>query len=53
VAYFAATISDFGILKGWYDAYFVQHFGFFALVIGCWWVLAGQYELSLRGVSPQ
>jgi signal transduction histidine kinase len=51
VAYFAATIFDFGILTGRYDAYFVQHFGFFALVIGCWWVLAGQYELSLHDLE--
>jgi signal transduction histidine kinase len=47
-AYFAATISDFGILTDLYDTYFLQHFGFFALVIGCWWVLAERYELSLR-----
>jgi len=51
VAYFVATMSDFGILNGWYDAYFVQHFGFFALAVGCWWVLAGQYELSLHDLE--
>ncbi|MGH7271206.1 MAG: histidine kinase dimerization/phospho-acceptor domain-containing protein, partial [Polyangiaceae bacterium] len=45
--YFASTISDFGVLTNLYDAYFVQHFGFFALVTGCWWVLAGRYEASL------
>jgi signal transduction histidine kinase len=46
--YFAATISDFGILSNLYDAYFGQHFGFFALVAGCWWVLADRYEVSVR-----
>jgi signal transduction histidine kinase len=50
-AYFAATIWDFGILTDFYDAYFVQHLGFFVLVIGCWWVLAGRYEISLRGLQ--
>jgi signal transduction histidine kinase len=47
VAYFAATLSDFAVFNGYYDGYYVQHLGFAALVIGCWSVLAGRYELSL------
>ena len=47
VAYFAATISDFAVVTRYYDAHYVQHLGFAALVIGCWSVLAGRFELSL------
>jgi signal transduction histidine kinase len=47
VVYFAATISDFAVVTGYYDGYYVQHLGFAALVIGCWSVLARRYELSL------
>jgi signal transduction histidine kinase len=47
VVYFAATVSDFAVFSGYYDAYYVQHLGFAALVIGCWSVVAGRYELSL------
>lgn len=46
-AYFFATTSDFGILIGAYDAHFIQHFGYFALVLGCWRVLASRFEQSL------
>jgi signal transduction histidine kinase len=51
VAYFAATISDFGVVVGLYDAYYVQHLGFAVLVVGFWSVLAGRYELSLLELS--
>ncbi|MDB4946510.1 MAG: hypothetical protein JWP97_6044 [Labilithrix sp.] len=44
VCYFAATIADFGILTGLRDGHFVQHFGFFALLVGCWRVLAARFE---------
>ena len=44
VVYFAATISDFGILVGARDGHFVQHFGFVALLVGCWRVLATRFE---------
>jgi signal transduction histidine kinase len=47
VAYFAATILDFGILTDLRDGYFIQHFGFFALVLGSWRVLARRFERSL------
>ena len=47
VAYFAATISDFAVVTGLYDAYYIQHLGFAVLVLGFWSVLAGRYELSL------
>lgn len=47
VAYFVATVLDFGILTGLHDFYFLQHFGFFALVTGFWRVLAGSYERSV------
>jgi signal transduction histidine kinase len=47
VAYFAATISDFAVVTRHYDAPYVQHLGFAALVIGCWSVLAGRFELSV------
>ena len=48
VVYFVATILDFGILIGAHSGYFLQHFGFFALVVGCWWVLARRFEHSLK-----
>jgi signal transduction histidine kinase len=51
VIYFAATLSDFGVVTGLYDWYYVQHLGFAALVIGFWSVLAGRYELSLLELS--
>ncbi len=51
VAYFAATISDFGSVTGFYDTYYVQHLGFLALVVGCYSVLARRYELSLLELS--
>ncbi len=47
LAYFAATISDFGTVTSRYDMYYVQHFGFLVLVAGCYSVLARRYELSL------
>ena len=51
VAYFAATISDFAVTTRRYDFYYLQHFGFLALVAGFWSVLARRYELSLRELS--
>ena len=45
--YFVATMSDFGICVGFYDAPFMQHFGFFALVIGCWRVISNRFEETL------
>jgi signal transduction histidine kinase len=51
LAYFAANISDFAVVTRRYDAYFIQHLGFAVLVIGCWLVLAGRYELSLLELS--
>jgi signal transduction histidine kinase len=50
-AYFAATISDFLVVGGAYDFYYVQHVGFAALVGGCYAVLARRYELSLVELS--
>jgi len=47
VVYFAATISDFGILVGARDGHFVQHFGFVALLVGCSRVLAARFEQLL------
>ena len=47
IVYFAATISDFGICVGLFDAPFTQHFGFFALVIGCWRVISNRFEETL------
>jgi signal transduction histidine kinase len=44
VVYFAATILDFGILTHLRDGYFIQHLGFFALLFGCWRVLAARFE---------
>lgn len=46
--YFIATILDFGILVGTRDALFVQHFGFLALVVGCWRVLSNRFEDTLN-----
>jgi signal transduction histidine kinase len=48
VVYFACTVLDFGILVDLRDGYFVQHFGFFALVVVSWRVLAGRFERSLQ-----
>jgi signal transduction histidine kinase len=48
VIYFVATIVDFGILTKLRDGYFVQHFGFFALVVSAWRVLAGRFERSVQ-----
>ena len=47
IIYFVATMSDFGICVGLYDAPFMQHFGFFALVIGCWRVISNRFEETL------
>jgi signal transduction histidine kinase len=44
IVYFIATILDFGILTGMRDGQFIQHFGFFALLVGCWRVLAATFE---------
>ncbi|MDB4939457.1 MAG: hypothetical protein JWP87_6429 [Labilithrix sp.] len=44
LAYFIATILDFGILTGVRDGHFIQHLGFFALLVGCWRVLAARFE---------
>jgi signal transduction histidine kinase len=49
--YFAATISDFAVVTGFYDAYYVQHLGFAVLVLGVWSVLARRYEVSLLELS--
>jgi signal transduction histidine kinase len=51
VAYFAATISDFAVVTGAFDTYYVQHLGFAMLVAGCYVVLARRYELSLVELS--
>ena len=51
VAYFAATISDFVVVTGGFDMYYVQHLGFAALVAGFYVVLARRYELSLAELS--
>ncbi|MDB4994668.1 MAG: hypothetical protein JWM74_2100 [Myxococcaceae bacterium] len=47
IVYFTATISDFGICVGLFDAPFTQHLGFFALVIGCWRVISNRFEEAL------
>lgn len=47
VIYFVATVLDFGILVRVRDAHFIQHGGFFALVFGCWLVLARRFEILL------
>ncbi len=47
VFYFIATILDFGIFVELRDGYFLQHFGFFALVVGSWRVLGRRFERSL------
>jgi signal transduction histidine kinase len=44
VVYFVATILDFGILMRVRDGHFIQHLGFFALLFGCWRVLAARFE---------
>lgn len=44
ILYFAATVSDFGIIFGFRDGLFMQHFGFFALVAGSWLVLANRFR---------
>ena len=44
VVYFVATNLDFGILMNVRDGYFIQHFGFFALLVGSWRVLASRFE---------
>jgi signal transduction histidine kinase len=41
--YFVATVLDFGIVEGFRDGIFIQHFGFFTLVIGCWRVLSTRF----------
>jgi signal transduction histidine kinase len=48
IVYFTATILDFGILTKLRDGYFVQHFGFFAVVGSAWRVLAGRFERSVQ-----
>jgi len=45
--YFAATILDFGIFVEFRDGYFLQHFGFFALLVASWRVLGRRFERSL------
>ncbi|MBX3226258.1 MAG: HAMP domain-containing histidine kinase [Labilithrix sp.] len=47
IVYFSATISDFGICVGIVDLPFTQHFGFFALVIGCWRVISNRFEEAI------
>jgi signal transduction histidine kinase len=47
VVYFVCTVLDFGILVDLRDGHFVQHFGFFALVVSAWRVLARRFERSL------
>ena len=44
IVYFVATIMDFGILMNVRDGHFIQHFGFVALLVGCWRVLAARFE---------
>ncbi len=44
VVYFVALSSDFNNLFGLYDWYFVQHFGFFAIVLGFSLVFARRYQ---------
>ncbi len=48
VVYFGATTLDFGILVRVRDGHFLQHFGFFALLVGCFRVLAGRFEQALE-----
>lgn len=48
VVYFVATMSDFAICVGLYDAPFTQHFGFFALVITSWRVISSRFEETLE-----
>ena len=45
--YFTATLLDFGIFGGLRDGYFLQHMGFFALVLSCWRVLGRRLERSI------
>jgi signal transduction histidine kinase len=47
IVYFGATISDFGICVGFFDAPFTQHLGFFALVVGSWRVISNRFEEAL------
>jgi signal transduction histidine kinase len=47
VLYFSATVSDFCICVGFFDGPFTQHFGFFALVAGCWRVLSNRFEVAI------
>lgn len=51
VGYFIATMLDFGILIGVRDGIFLQHFGFFALVVGCWRVLSNRFEDALADME--
>lgn len=48
VVYFVATMLDFGIFIELRDGYFFQHFGFLALILGCWRVLGARLERSIR-----
>ena len=48
IVYFIATIFDFGILIGAYDGIFIQHFGFFALVLACWRVMSNRFAGALE-----
>jgi signal transduction histidine kinase len=45
--YFVATINDFAICVALRDGYFIQHFGFLSLILGCWRVLGRRLELSI------
>ncbi len=47
IVYFVATMLDFGILMNVRDGHFIQHFGFVALLFGCWRVLAARFEQLL------
>lgn len=47
ILYFVATVSDFAICVGAFDFAFTQHFGFFALVIGCWRVISNRFEEAI------
>lgn len=48
VLYFAATLKDFGVVVGIFpDGIFLQHFGFFSVVVGSWRVISNRFEDAL------
>ena len=49
LAYYLSVISDFNILFGFYDFYFIQHFGFLVLVVSLVLYFAKDYSDVTQG----